>query len=305
MKKFLFGVAILAVLAGCSNNETVNQPDSNYINFSGAFVDNATRADITKANLTEFDVWGHSGTTDLIFDGVKVYKDGGVWTYDSKQEWGAGKTYHFHAFAPSGAIQTTDNLGEYPYAARPKGLDDVIYTNTGDKDLVYAYSTYKQGLVVKDYTVKFTFSHLLSRVKFTFENHTDADINVSTIKITNAVKTATLNTFDAQVSNWTWVSADYGDFNFGTIGDIAKAVSATEPTKAEISQPLYMIPSEKKDYNVTFNLGGALKAVTLKDVVFDLGGSYNIIVKITDTAAKYIEFDVESVAEWDTYLDVQ
>ena len=303
MKKLLFAVALLAILAGCSQNETVSVPETNYINFASSFVDNVTRADITKGNLTEFDVWGHAGS-EVLFDGVKVYKDAGVWTYDDKKEWGAGKTYHFHAFAPTGVLQS-DDLGTYPYVGRTRGLGDVIYTNTGDKDLIYAYNTYKQGLIVSDYTVKFTFSHLLSRVKFTFENHTDAEIEVSTIKITNAVKQATLRTTEANIGNWVWDSSELGDFNFGSIGTIAKAVSATEPGKAEISQPLYMIPSAKRDYNVTFNLGGTLKAVTLKDVEFSLGGSYNIIIKITDTAAKYIEFDVENVGEWDSYLNVQ
>lgn len=58
MKKTLFiGVAAIAMLASCSNDEVVDQPKGNAIAFS-AFVDNATRVDaLTKDNLWEFDVY--------------------------------------------------------------------------------------------------------------------------------------------------------------------------------------------------------------------------------------------------------
>ena len=47
MKKSLWilGVAVIA-LTGCTNNEVVDIPQSRAINFSNAFVNNTTRADV-------------------------------------------------------------------------------------------------------------------------------------------------------------------------------------------------------------------------------------------------------------------
>ena len=55
MKKSLWilGVAVIA-LTGCTNNEVVDIPQSRAINFSNAFVNNTTRADVTNADFTQF-----------------------------------------------------------------------------------------------------------------------------------------------------------------------------------------------------------------------------------------------------------
>ena len=52
MKKsiFLLGMAV-AALASCTNEEVTQVAENRTIGFAGAFVDNATKADITKDNI--------------------------------------------------------------------------------------------------------------------------------------------------------------------------------------------------------------------------------------------------------------
>ena len=59
MKKSLWilGAAVIA-LTGCTNNEVVDIPQFRAINFSNAFVNNTTRADVTNADFKQFWVYG-------------------------------------------------------------------------------------------------------------------------------------------------------------------------------------------------------------------------------------------------------
>ena len=108
MKKiFLIGLAATAMLASCSNDETVEMAqNTKAIGFSNAFVNNGTRSIVdpsfTKETLEDFAVYGFT-QNGQIFEGDKVYEGGSAstgWSYDVLQYWVPGNTYTFGAIAP-------------------------------------------------------------------------------------------------------------------------------------------------------------------------------------------------------------
>ena len=98
---WILGAAVIA-LTGCTNNEVVDIPQSRAINFSNAFVNNTTRADVTNADFKQFWVYGdyqnESSWVD-VFNNVKVscasVGSGAVWTPDETAYWQVDKTYNF------------------------------------------------------------------------------------------------------------------------------------------------------------------------------------------------------------------
>lgn len=107
MKKlFMIGLAATAMLASCSNDETMEMAQQKAIGFSNAFVNNGTRSIVdpsfTKETLEDFAVYGFT-QNGQIFEGDKVYEGGSAstgWSYDVLQYWVPGNTYTFGAIAP-------------------------------------------------------------------------------------------------------------------------------------------------------------------------------------------------------------
>ena len=89
MKKlFMIGLAATAMLASCSNDETMEMAQQKAIGFSNAFVNNGTRSIVdpsfTKETLEDFAVYGFT-QNGQIFEGDKVYEGGSAstgWSYD-------------------------------------------------------------------------------------------------------------------------------------------------------------------------------------------------------------------------------
>lgn len=99
MKKlFMIGLAATAMLASCSNDETMEMAQQKAIGFSNAFVNNGTRSIVdpsfTKETLEDFAVYGFT-QNGQIFEGDKVYEGGSAstgWSYDVLQYWVPGNT---------------------------------------------------------------------------------------------------------------------------------------------------------------------------------------------------------------------
>lgn len=312
MKKLFFGVALLALLAGCSQNETVSQPESNYISFSNAFIDKATRADnsITTdgANgtikLESFEVYGHYNTMSAVFNKVDVkLQADGTWSYGAAKAWEEGEHYYFHAFAPAKTI----TLSPYPSQTTPKGIPVFTYTNTAaDKDLIYATAEREQPLKIDAplnlTPVDFTFDHLLSRVKFTFENQitTGKDIEILDVAILEVASQGTID-LNVDQANWKWnlLSSTVG-YNCGKTSTIAQGAKKTAPNV------LFVLPAPTKTYKVQFTIRyegfDHFVNAEVKDVEFKMGYSYNFTAKVTDAhvspLAENIEFTVTGVNGW-------
>ena len=91
MKKiFLIGLTAAAMLASCSNDETVEMAQQKAIGFSNAFVNNGTRSVVdpsfTTTSLNDFAVYGFT-QNGQIFNGEKVSKTGDAWSYVNVQYW--------------------------------------------------------------------------------------------------------------------------------------------------------------------------------------------------------------------------
>lgn len=296
MKAKLF-VAALATLAfaSCSETETVEMPSSAAIKFDNAFVGNAVRAVVDNGNFTKFNVFGgFDGNLTNVFNNVVVNKGDGTWTAEQIQYWQAGKTYTFQAYASETEGTPTENGVEFAsYTVDPTTQEDLLASNVVKKENVVVESV---G------TVDFTFSHLLSMVKFTFSS-TLAD-NV-TIDITNLKVNQLPNVGSYTAGNWAATDGK-ADYTFA-------AVNGIKASAAQASEAKIVMPQSVNGIQVTFDLkaSGALDlttpniTVTLPEVTLEKGKRYNFTAELTkdnivdpENPLMPITFTVTKVEDW-------
>ena len=198
MKKLFTILAVAATLVSCAKEDVVREAAREAIGFDNAFVENSTRSVETPGYSTtkmfnDFAVYGFVEGASL-FNGVKVGKDvtngelKSDWKYAGTQYWIAGANYDFYAVAPFN-VGWSVKTGTTPTEA---GATLSFTTADGTQDLLYASIVERQGAGSGNTAVGFTFKHILSKVKFSFENGYNASaasICVRDIKITNAYAT--------------------------------------------------------------------------------------------------------------------
>lgn len=328
MKKiFLIGLTAAAMLASCSNDETVEMAQQKAISFSNAFVNNGTRSIVdpsfTTTSLNDFAVYGFT-QKGQIFNGEKVSKGGTAWSYDNVQYWVPGNTYTFGAIAPHSVAAKVSDV-TLPESATKVEMK-VAFTNTDAKqvDLLHAAPPQITG-VTASYTtpVSMTFNHQLSKVKFSFENVVGVDYNVkvSNVKITDAYKEGTL-TVAAAGNNWSNQTDKTLELNFGNVVADASSTEASFIANAatlESHNEKLMIPmGSSAIYTVTFTaelykgnvlLGIYPHTVEIKNVEFKLGYCYNFKASLTHKnitgpdELNEIKFNVTSVGNWNKEAD--
>ncbi len=268
MKKIILAALAVAALAACSKTEVVGVNESNAIAFDNAFVDNATKSvydpSFTNDNLfTDFAVYGFVEGA-VLFDGTQVSKSitntelKSSWKYAGTQYWIAGANYNFAAVAPKtsgGWEKETSTVDMTDYTV----TTNLSFTNDGAKDLLYADAGKILGKDSGNGTVAFTFRHVLSKVKFSFENAYNASaatIKVYDIEIKNAYKTGNVALTSASTA---WSSqAGTLELNFGAA--VADATDTEADAYAynetlESYNELLLIPGAVTDgYNVTFKV---------------------------------------------------
>lgn len=338
MKKiFLIGLAATAMLASCSNDETVEMAQSKAIGFSNAFVNNGTRSIVdpsfTTETLEDFAVYGFT-QAGQIFKGDKVYKGGSAstgWSYDVLQYWVPGNTYTFGAIAPYSVATNVSDVALPENATKVEMTVAFTNTDADQVDLLHAAPAQIAGTEVTETyktPVGMTFNHQLSKVKFSFENAVGEGYNVkvSNIKITDAYTNGTL-TVAANGNTWSAQANNTLGLNFGNVvADDATAdeaaVIANDSTLESYNEKL-MIPMDATTYTVTFTaelyqgdvlLGSYNHEVKIENVEFKLGYCYDFKASlthenITDKPLNPIEFDVTNVEDWnetdiDQELDV-
>ncbi len=327
MKKiFLIGLTAAAMLASCSNDETVEMAQQKAISFSNAFVNNGTRSIVdpsfTTTSLNDFAVYGFT-QNGQIFDGVKVSKGGTAstgWSYDNVQYWVPGNTYTFGAIAPHSVAANVSNV-TLPTGAAKVGME-VAFTNSdaGQVDLLHAAPTQIAGTdVTASYTtpVSMTFNHQLSKVKFSFVNAVGEGYNVKVkdVKIKDAYKDGTL-TVAATENTWGGQTSKNLELNFGNVVDNASGTNAAfiANTKTlESYNEKLMIPMGTDTYTVSFTaemykgtvlLGTYPHTVQIKNVEFKLGYCYNFKASLThenitgEGELKPIEFKLAGINDW-------
>ena len=266
MKKVIFALAAVVALAACSKEQTISFDKGAAIGFD-TFVENSTRSvndpSYTNANMfSDFAVFGYVEGA-VLFNGTKVAKTitnndlESDWKYEGTQYWIAGANYNFNAVAPmtnGGWTKVDDGTN--------KDATKLTFTNNGTTDLLYATTT-QQGAVSDNNAVEFEFRHVLSKVKFSFENAynaTNATIKVKNIVVTNAHKTANVVLTD----NTAWdghATAEGFTLNFGMATD-DEATTDKENTEVayaygktyESQNELFLIPSNTYEYEVTFTV---------------------------------------------------
>lgn len=264
MKKsfLMLGVAAMA-LASCTNEEVLNVAENRAIGFD-AFTPHGTRAvsDMTGSGtetFKKFYVYGSYTTgadnTTTVFNGEEVAYTS-AWGYSPAQYWQNGD-YKFAAYSNgnssllSGVTYTHDaglKIENYPV-----GTADLIYaTATADVDDKATYST----------PVGFTFNHILSKVKFTFDSSSFADnlkVTVSGLKIDNSKKTGTYNG-----TNWTYLSEE-GAINYSTV-DVNNSKYNTSGQDAIKPEECYVLPQSTEGLTASFTVTvtDALDAVVME-----------------------------------------
>ena len=321
MKKIFVAMLALAAATACSNDELVSV-NQEAIGFDNAFINNSVRSvsdpSYSNTNLfTDFAVYGFvEGAT--LFDGTTVSKDidndklSSEWKYEYTQYWIAGANYNFHAVAPATGWTKT--------AASKDGVT-LEFTNNGTTDLLYAL-TAQQGKAEGNAQVAFDFRHILSKVKFSFENAynaTNATIKVKNIAITNAYASGTV----VLGANTNWTGTGSTTLNFGMATDAEETADVKENVEIayahgkiyESQNELLLIPGAVTgDYNVTFTVdllvGGTLvKTYNHKaTVAFAPVAGYSYDIKAIINAENIdpaheqepIEFTVNTLPGWTT-----
>lgn len=276
-------MAAAALLASCSNDETVEMAQNNKAIGFASFVDKSTKAtDVTLENLGSIEVYGWRGN-DCIFNKQKVEVDAsGVGTYTPLQYWEAGYTYAFEAYAPF------DNSNVSITANKTGGK--ITFTNNAETDLLYAgvvSKTTESTISSQPDPVAFTFKHLLSRVKFTFKNTfpetAAAKISVSNVKITNAY---TKGEITPAAANAAWTVTD-SDNNLSVSFASTAVANLVAGTGTAATDHMYLIPVTSPSYTVTFtvtlNQNGATSDYNHTATIttgMEMGKSYNFVASL-------------------------
>jgi hypothetical protein len=324
MKKYFVAALALAGMFACSRVENVGPQPNAAIRFADSFVEIKTRAaadpSTTTESISEFVVWGFMDDTQAaVFNGATVTKQtDGTWTYGDLQYWLPSHTYYFGAVSPVGHKDVTIDVA----GANEYGLGEISFVNTdGSVDLLYAaksVTTSNDVISVDPGKVQLQFSHLLSKVKFTFTNGFTTEN--TTLKVENITMTAPsegkINL--AQEDWWTnnaWVitKEDGLVLDFGSVKGGA-ALAATETSECD-TERLTIPHSATHVYTITFDVKlyvgdyatpayAVTREVKLTDQPLKIGKNYNFKTTIDysnihpDGPLKPIEFEVIEVKEW-------
>ena len=322
MKKILLGILAFAAVA-CNNDEVVYQQTSSAITFGDSFVEVKTRATEDPSTTTDganainaFDVWAfiNNDPAGTVFNQERVKRDGGVWKYTNTQWWSRDANYDFFAVSPvddANIVVDNSTMNEY-------GLGNIAFTNVdGTTDLLYSALELKTGeeFPYYDDAVKLQFMHLLSKIKFTFENGFPSEnqsLKVTNIMIEDAPAEGNVDVNKQQRSEYTWVltQGKTTELSFGYANDDV-AIACGQKGSSQYER--LTIPADaNRTYKISFDLElfngtqsgmTSHKEVTLTNQTFEIGKNYNLVTTIDESnfyeeALNPIVFDNIEVEEW-------
>lgn len=316
MKKTLLAILATVAMVACSNDEIVREAAPEAIGFDNAFVNNSTRSAETPGYSTtnlfeDFSVYGFVEGAAL-FNGVEVSKNydnpklTSGWEYEETQYWITGAKYAFYAVAPH---YESVNYWAVKDQTNPAstGATITFTTTDGTQDLLYSGIVERQGVANNNAAVAFTFKHILSRVKFSFENGYNASaatIRVRDIEITNAFKTgeATLAVDNATTTDvdetvvWDNQADGASDFviSFGSATDLESTTDVKEAAVAEYAfgktveshSERLLIPGSK-EWNISFVVDLLVSGEVIK--------TYSHTAKATIALKPGMSYDIKAV----------
>lgn len=330
MKKIFFAVVAVVAMTACAKEDIVREAPRQAIGFGELFVDNATRADYsdTTVLVDRFKVYGTvtSKTTPAntinLFNGADVTRGtaayGDVWACSQTEYWLPNCDYAFQA-----VVDGEINNGTIAYTrGQNKGTDtvsDLLYATANvstNEDAVPSgnLGTEQTYNGAKVRPVAFTFTHLLSKVKFTVNSTATGNYKHS---VTNIVMTGynsgtyTISHNDNGELNGTWAgNLDDGklspiDFDDITNVTSSASMSCTDELLIPISDS-FNVSFTVTTYNGNTEMGteyfGTEKApITItQDLV--AANAYNFIISCEVGAP--ITFTFESVDDWGTEQNI-
>ena len=232
MKKILFSILAMAAMAACATDEPIAL-NQEAIQFGNAFVDNSVRGAVdpsygTANNLTSLKVYG-------AVEGVNFYDDveirgtlgAAVWNFVGTvptQYWIDGADYVFDAVVDATSVE------QHLATLLPVSLH---YEASSQKDMLHKRVTCT-GKINETGVVPFTFTHLLSKVKFTVENTTAEAATGYQYTITEIALTNAYVEGDYAVSDGTWTYGDTNETYSHAIADMTIASNTTEECETEV-----------------------------------------------------------------------
>ena len=324
MKKILSTILVAAALMSCNKENTLGTLEQPEIGFGAVFVNNTTKAtDLSTANLTEFSVFGAItvGTeSGKIFDNDKVYQNNSNdFVYDDTQYWIPNTQYHFTAIAP----YQTGNAAAWTYTTSEAQNGTITYDASSDIDLLFAYvkpAKTVETITAQPEKIGFTFSHMLSRARFTFVNEIPAVSNltfkITEVKILDAYKVGTIAVSNGVAGNWAAATTNNTyEITFANAATIIPG-KADGVTNYESTDHHYILPVAKT-LNISFKLEiyqagvplGTYQRATTVDITPVKGMSYDIKANLTvenalPNALYPIEFKVENITNWGNFTEV-
>lgn len=331
MKKIILATLAAASLVACAQEDVVYNTDNNAIKFDNAFVGNTTKAidpSITNpsdtesldTDLTKFLVYGttegaHANAEVInIFNAeeVAINANGNGWNYaaDKTQYWLEGNKYNF------AAVVNVD-LDETKITTDANGMPTSVVYAANNGDLLYARSAQDiVGLASDNKPVAFIFDHLLSKVKFSFNNQTtkSTDTEKYTYRVTNIEMTGTYAEATCALGTtytWTKNNDNVATTNYGHIVAVGESVNEGA-VKVDPEATYYsnyenlVIPGT---YNVNIKcqiellIGEQVAKViaynnNVNNLTLSPGTAYNFV--LTGKLGESIEFAVTRVNEWHT-----
>lgn len=316
MKRVVITIFAACAIAACAHEEVVNTSKNLEISFDKTFVEGTyyrTKVDdpsTTTESITGFNVWGYmENSTETVFNGDEVTKVDGVWTYENVQYWNPEKQYYFAGVSPMSnknwSITLSTEAGRFGTLSftNVDGTEDLLYSTAG-------VSTPDVDTMVSEGVepVKMIFSHLLSKIKFTFVNAlNDESMSIAVKDIKMTVPSA--GTIDLAYTKW-WESASWKlseentVLSFGRVNEIATGQSAstalehlTIPTGKSYEYEISFSVDVYKNQTYTMTIN---KTVKLSSVEINMGKGYNLRAEITvdNLGLVPIEFEVEEVKDW-------
>ena len=319
MKKILITLAALAALVACNKAEVI-EANRQAIAFGGAFIDNATKAAIDQSysgtkKLTWFNVYGTvtgNGNTVTLYNGNKVVGEVGdaVWgCTGDEQYWAPNCAYKFYAIADATSVSPADGMPTtITYNENTTANGDLLFATVDD-------TTNGEATPSKGNPVKFTFTHLLSKARFTFTKNayknTRYTFAVKNIKFTNAYKQGTYT-----ISSGAWGSQGVkGELLFGNLeGTITPSNATTGLESANERQFVPATYSASNPLTISFDVvmmldGKELSSVTHTktfpaegEYTFAKNTAYNFGVVLGENNT--ITFTVSALQGWDSKTDI-
>lgn len=328
MKKFLT-ISLMAVLllSSCTKENVIERSDDHAIVFENAFVDKATRADITNKNINQFSVYGYiNNAGGTIWENERVYKVQNTtsdvtttWEYKNLAYWQEGNSYYFHAFAP---YQDENRSWDFVANDENGAVTGTIKVNEIGDDLIYAHNSraIAEGEIgSKLDPISLSFSHLMTRFKFKIMNglsNENSSLRLSNVRTKEfPAKGEAKVPFNGEVS-WTVDDTQTKSFVFASGNDeiVIEDNNVTDVTGYYVTEPIYVFPHHATNLKdlLSFDLAvyigsecvsiGEMTCSIDREFTFTPGHSYMFFIVVNDNNVyntdHIISFETPKIEEW-------